>query len=206
MVLFVFSLTVFGQNSFPECIRSALPSPPPFQSCCVLQHSYTHSLQSAFYSAFYSVDFKIFTYIEVHCLRWTISWVLANAWSYVSTTPAVEGVVVCICMWIYVGLQLTCCLLCLVSFIQNCLYTSSMLLYITIVTIYNFPQCFLIWIYDYFSILLMVAVWAISSLGVLKKPQLWTHLIYAFCPESIQPCTMKETFIEEDTRPKKHCA
>ena len=31
--------------------------------------------------------------------------------------------------------------------------------------------------------------------------------IYEECPEVIQPCNMKkmETFIEEDTRYKKHC-
>ena len=28
---------------------------------------------------------------------------------------------------------------------------------------------------------------------------------YEVCPESIKPCTMKETFIEKDTRYKKHC-
>ena len=32
------------------------------------------------------------------------------------------------------------------------------------------------------------------------------HIIYKVCSESIQLCNMKETFIEEDARFKKHCA
>ena len=41
--------------------------------------------------------------------------------------------------------------------------------------------------------------WGKLSKSKVNKPQ------YKGCPESIQPHNMKETFIEEDTRYKKHC-